>query len=135
MIQVKELKLAREKFLLLGPPVVVFAKNKMTRKTKYASPVCKKVIYIFSNSTERFSKNGPLSFFIVNHTLMVTDQVADRDCELGEWSYWSRCTCRNTERSKRRKRIRRQKNNGKECMGPLEITEQCDPDYCPGLVL
>ena len=56
MIQVKELKLAREKFLLLGPPVVVSAKNKMTRKTNYASPVCKRVIYIFSNLTERFSK-------------------------------------------------------------------------------
>ena len=55
MIQEKELKLAKERFLLLGPPVVVFAKNKMKQRTKYASPVCKKVIYIFSNSTERFN--------------------------------------------------------------------------------
>ena len=37
MIQVKELKLAREKFLLLGPPVVVFAKNKMTNQKNYSS--------------------------------------------------------------------------------------------------
>ena len=76
----------------------------------------------------------PYRIFIVNHTFMVTDQMADGDCALGEWSYWSRCTCRNTERSKRRKRIRRQNNNGKECTGPLEITERCDPDYCPGLI-
>ena len=74
------------------------------------------------------------SFLVANCIFMATDNLADVDCELGEWTYWSRCTCRNTEKSKRRKRIHRRKNNGKECPSPLKMTETCDPDYCPGLV-
>ena len=57
------------------------------------------------------------------------------DCKWGEWSFWSRCTCRNTEKTKRRKPQRENRNGGKECSGPAEKQEKCNPDYCPGLII
>ena len=57
------------------------------------------------------------------------------DCVWGEWTYWSRCTCRDTEKTKTRRRVPKAVNGGKECSGSSKQTEKCNPDYCPGPIL
>ena len=57
------------------------------------------------------------------------------DCKWGEWTFWSRCTCRNMEKTKTRRKKRKAQNGGQECEGSSFKTESCDPDHCPGNVI
>ena len=56
------------------------------------------------------------------------------DCEEGQWEPWGKCsvTCGEGTKTRTRKVIKESKNKGKKC-GPLEESDDCKTDECPGI--